>query len=104
MRRLLRIIRNVVAFLLIAVVLLGGVLAYSTFRHGSRQIQIAAIPPVAVDETGAAQRLAEAIRFYSHLFAAEPVVRKDDYAKWMLDDPRVNFAISSRSSEGSFKA
>ena len=43
--------------------------------------------------------LAEAIRFYSHLFAAEPVVRKDDYAKWMLDDPRVNFAISSRSSE-----
>lgn len=36
------------------------------------------------------------IRFYSELFAAEPVVRKDDYAKWMLDDPRVNFAISQR--------
>ena len=36
------------------------------------------------------------IRFYSCLFAAEPSVRKDDYAKWMLEDPRVNFAISQR--------
>jgi catechol 2,3-dioxygenase-like lactoylglutathione lyase family enzyme len=36
------------------------------------------------------------IRFYSQLFASEPSVRKDDYAKWMLDDPRVNFAISRR--------
>ena len=39
--------------------------------------------------------LAQSIRFYSTLFGAEPSVRKDDYAKWMLDDPRVNFAISS---------
>jgi catechol 2,3-dioxygenase-like lactoylglutathione lyase family enzyme len=38
--------------------------------------------------------LDQSIRFYSTLFAAEPAVRKDDYAKWMLDDPRVNFAIS----------
>jgi catechol 2,3-dioxygenase-like lactoylglutathione lyase family enzyme len=38
--------------------------------------------------------LAQSIRFYSTLFAAEPTVVKDDYAKWMLDDPRVNFAIS----------
>jgi catechol 2,3-dioxygenase-like lactoylglutathione lyase family enzyme len=36
------------------------------------------------------------IRFYSNLFAAEPAVVKPDYAKWMLDDPRVNFAISRR--------
>lgn len=36
------------------------------------------------------------IRFYSELFAAKPTVRKVDYAKWMLDDPRVNFAISQR--------
>jgi catechol 2,3-dioxygenase-like lactoylglutathione lyase family enzyme len=36
-------------------------------------------------------------RFYSTLFAAEPSVTKPDYAKWMLDDPRVNFAISTRS-------
>ncbi|CDH44020.1 ArsI/CadI family heavy metal resistance metalloenzyme [Candidatus Contendibacter odensensis] len=41
--------------------------------------------------------LAESVRFYSTLFAAEPSVLKDDYAKWMLDDPRVNFAISTRS-------
>jgi predicted enzyme related to lactoylglutathione lyase len=39
--------------------------------------------------------LNRAIQFYSTLFAAGPTVKKDDYAKWMLDDPRVNFAISS---------
>ncbi|MEI7037807.1 ArsI/CadI family heavy metal resistance metalloenzyme [Fulvimonas yonginensis] len=39
--------------------------------------------------------LATSIRFYTALFASEPTVRKDDYAKWMLEDPRVNFAISS---------
>ena len=38
--------------------------------------------------------LDQSIRFYSTLFAAEPTVVKDDYAKWMLDDPQVNFAIS----------
>jgi hypothetical protein len=38
------------------------------------------------------------IRFYSTLFAAEPTVTKPDYAKWMLDDPRVNFAISRRGA------
>jgi len=41
--------------------------------------------------------LADSIRFYTGLFAAEPTVLKDDYAKWMLEDPRVNFAISMRS-------
>jgi hypothetical protein len=41
--------------------------------------------------------LEQSIRFYSALFAAEPAVRKPDYAKWMLDDPRVNFAISTRA-------
>ena len=40
--------------------------------------------------------LDESVRFYSTLFAAQPTVRKGDYAKWMLDDPRVNFAISER--------
>ena len=39
--------------------------------------------------------LDSSIRFYSTLFGAEPSVTKDDYAKWMLEDPRVNFAISS---------
>jgi len=43
--------------------------------------------------------LQQSIRFYSALFAAEPAVKKDDYAKWMLDDPRVNFAISTRSTK-----
>jgi len=40
--------------------------------------------------------LAESVRFYSTLFGAEPTVIKPDYAKWMLEDPRVNFAISQR--------
>jgi len=45
----------------------------------------------------AVHNLAQSVRFYSALFAAEPTVKKDDYAKWQLEDPRVNFAISTRS-------
>lgn len=41
----------------------------------------------------------QSVRFYSALFAAEPTVLKHDYAKWMLEDPRVNFAISKRGAE-----
>ena len=41
--------------------------------------------------------LAQSIQFYETLFGAAPVVVKDDYAKWMLDDPKVNFAISERA-------
>jgi catechol 2,3-dioxygenase-like lactoylglutathione lyase family enzyme len=40
--------------------------------------------------------LPRSIGFYTALFAAEPTIIKPDYAKWMLDDPRVNFAISRR--------
>lgn len=40
--------------------------------------------------------LDQSIQFYETLFGAKPSVVKDDYAKWMLDDPRVNFAISQR--------
>ena len=40
----------------------------------------------------------ESIRFYSALFGAEPVKTRPDYAQWMLEDPRVNFAISTRAS------
>lgn len=40
--------------------------------------------------------LDRSIAFYSGLFAAEPSVTKSDYAKWMLEDPRVNFAISRK--------
>jgi len=46
------------------------------------------------------QDLKESIRFYSALFAAEPAVQKDDYAKWLLEDPRLNFAISTRANSG----
>ena len=42
--------------------------------------------------------LAASIRFYSGLFGMPPTVQKTDYAKWMLDDPRVNFAISHRGA------
>lgn len=42
--------------------------------------------------------LGQSIGFYSKLFAAEPTRRESDYAKWMLDDPPVNFAISTRGS------
>jgi len=44
-------------------------------------------------------KLEEAIRFYSALFGAAPVKTKPDYAKWMLEDPRVNFAISTRAKK-----
>jgi catechol-2,3-dioxygenase len=43
--------------------------------------------------------IAKAVPFYSALFSAQPSVVKDDYAKWMLDDPRVNFAISTRGRD-----
>jgi len=43
--------------------------------------------------------LETSIRFYCALFGAAPAVRKPDYAKWMLEDPRVNFAISARSAK-----
>lgn len=41
----------------------------------------------------------ESTKFYSTLFDTEPSVKKEDYAKWMLDDPRINFAISTRGRE-----
>ena len=43
--------------------------------------------------------LQASVAFYSKLFAAEPARLEADYAKWMLDDPRVNFAISSRGGK-----
>jgi catechol 2,3-dioxygenase-like lactoylglutathione lyase family enzyme len=38
------------------------------------------------------------VRFYSTVFGAQPNVQKADYAKWMLEDPRINFAISQRGA------
>jgi len=43
--------------------------------------------------------LGESINFYNALFNTQPSVEKEDYAKWMLDDPKVNFAISSGHAE-----
>ncbi len=45
------------------------------------------------------QDLQASIAFYSRLFSAEPTRVESDYAKWMLEDPRVNFAISTRGSK-----
>lgn len=46
------------------------------------------------------ENIDEAIRFYSVLFGAPPIKTKPDYAKWMLDDPRVNFAVSTGAAQG----
>ena len=43
--------------------------------------------------------LEESVQFYSTLFGQNPVKRKPDYAKWMLEDPRLNFAISTLTKE-----
>ena len=45
------------------------------------------------------ENLDQSIRFYSALFGAQPVKTKPDYAKWMLDNPHVNFAISTRTGD-----
>ena len=42
--------------------------------------------------------IAQSVDFYKQLFAAEPTRHESDYAKWMLDDPPVNFAISTRGN------
>jgi hypothetical protein len=47
----------------------------------------------------AVEDITKAVGFYSALFATKPAVVKTDYAKWMLDDPRVNFAISTRGKQ-----
>ena len=47
----------------------------------------------------AVEDLEKSIGFYSTLFGAKPTKQKPDYAKWMLDDPRVNFAISARGAK-----
>ncbi len=43
--------------------------------------------------------LSASVAFYSQMFGAEPTRLESDYAKWMLDDPRVNFAISTRGGK-----
>jgi len=47
----------------------------------------------------AVENLQQNIEFYSTMFGSKPTIQHEDYAKWMLDDPRVNFAISNRSAK-----
>src|SRR6195952_5585985 len=63
MRRPYRLIRNIVALLFAAIGILAGVLLFNVAIHGSRQIRVAAVPRVPVDQQAAAARLGEAIRF-----------------------------------------
>lgn len=63
MRRLIKIIRNILLLTIAAIVILACVLLFNVVTHGSRQIQVAAVPRAAVDQQGAAKRLSEAIRF-----------------------------------------
>jgi carboxypeptidase PM20D1 len=63
MRRPLRLIRNVLLLVVAAIAILAGILLFNVVTHGSRQIQVTAVPRAAVDQQGAAARLGEAIRF-----------------------------------------
>jgi carboxypeptidase PM20D1 len=63
MRRLLKIIRNILLLAIAAIVILAGVLLFNVINRGSRQIEVAAVARAPVDEQGAAARLGEAIRF-----------------------------------------
>jgi carboxypeptidase PM20D1 len=63
MRRLTKIIRNILLLAIAAIVVVGGVLAFNVITHGSRQLQVAAVPRTPVDAQAAATRLSEAIRF-----------------------------------------
>ena len=63
MRRLIKIVRNLLLLVIAAILVLAGVLAFNVFTHGSRQLQVAAVPRAPVDAQGAAARLSEAIRF-----------------------------------------
>jgi catechol 2,3-dioxygenase-like lactoylglutathione lyase family enzyme len=46
----------------------------------------------------AVKGIEESVAFYSKMFGAEPTIHKQDYAKWQLEDPKVNFAISARGA------
>ena len=63
MRRPFRIIRNLLLLVIAGIIVLAGVLLFNVVSHGSRQIEVAAVPRAPVDVQGAAARLAEAIRF-----------------------------------------
>jgi len=71
------------------------------FDHRARQLLRASQPSRKVKTMKrmhihvGVEDLDQSIKFYNALFGAEPAKTKDDYAKWMLEDPRINFAIST---------
>ena len=67
-------------------------------RNASR-FQLRSSPMKRMHVHVAVADISDSIGFYSALFSAQPAVVKPDYAKWMLDDPRVNFAISTRGRQ-----
>ena len=79
MRRLLRIARNIAALVMLAVVMLAGVLAYNTLTNTSRQIEVAAIPRVPVDEDAVSKRLAVAIQLQTIADVSDPDKNADAF-------------------------
>src|SRR4051812_30281874 len=63
MRRLLRLVRNLAVVLVAVIVVVAAILAFNVVSHGSRQLKVAGVPRLQVDENAAAARLGEAIRF-----------------------------------------
>jgi len=79
MRRFLRLIRNILALVVLAVVLLAGVLAYNTFSNPSRQIDVAAIAKVPVDEDAVSKRLSVAIQLQTIAEVSNPDANADAF-------------------------
>ena len=79
MRRLLRIIRNVLALLMLAVTFLAAVLAYNTLTNPSRQIDVAAIPRAPIDDDAVSKRLAVAIQLQTIAEIADPDKNADAF-------------------------
>ena len=79
MRRLLRIVRNIAALVILAVILLAGVLAYNTLTNASRQIEVAAIPRAPVDEDAVSKRLAVAIQLQTIADVSDPDKNADAF-------------------------
>jgi len=72
MRRLVRLIRNVLGLLVLAAIVVAGVMTFNVVRRGSQQVQVAAAPRLEVDEQAAASRLGAAIRFRTISDAVNP--------------------------------
>ena len=90
MRRLLRLIRNIAALVILAVVLLAGVLAYNTLSNTSRQIEVAALPRAPVDEDAVSKRLAVAIQLQTIADVSDPDKNADAF-RGILAHIEVNY-------------